>query len=138
MFLFLTKTEFQPNYGQLCDIQCFTTDSVFLGQFHNSVVAEIIGPYIHIPMAQPSGTPLLVLIILLLTISCNFVTFLYIIEVWPEFIVSILSLLDRFFWLTSSSLQEARIQKLPEHFSSVCNTSPLQHPVVQPLHIIVK
>ncbi len=87
MFLFLPKTEFQSNYGQLCDIQCLTTDSVFLGQFHNSVVAEIIGPYIYTPMAQPSGTPLLVLIILLLTISCNFVTFLYIIEVWPEFIV---------------------------------------------------
>ncbi len=49
MFLFLLKTEFQLNYGQFCDIPYLPIDSVFIGQFCNSVcdsmIVEIIGPY---------------------------------------------------------------------------------------------
>ncbi len=49
MFLFLPKTEFQSNYGKFQDIPRLTIDSVFIGQYRDSVsdsvIVEIMRPY---------------------------------------------------------------------------------------------
>ena len=44
-FLFHTKTAFQWNYVKFHDIPRLTIDSILIGQFRDSVIAEITGPY---------------------------------------------------------------------------------------------